>query len=41
MGEEIMEWKPEFRFDMEQNIQDDDFSSLWGFGFFLTLRWYF
>jgi len=41
MSKERDWWQPEFKFDMEQNIQDDDITSLWGFGFFLTFRWYF
>lgn len=34
-------WVPEFQFDMEQNIEDDDITSLWGFGLFLTWTWRF
>jgi len=42
MKETSYEWLiPEARFEMEQRLPNDDPNSLWGFGLFLTFRWYF
>ncbi len=32
---------PEFQFDIKQQGDVDDLNGLFGFGLFLTFRWYF